>query len=192
MIYTPIAQSDEAPSRFTVSVQTVRDPAALAVTVRDTVQSIDRELVIRYLRTMEQQIDHSLVRERVLATLSSGFGLLALVLAVVGLYGVMAYDVTRRAREIGIRMALGAARGTVLRQVLRQSLVVAGIGVACGSVAAAMTTRTLSTFLFDLSERDPATSFGVALLLLATTLAAALLPARRAATLDPVQVIRTE
>jgi predicted permease len=192
MIYTPIAQSDEPPSRFTVSVQTVRNPAALAGTVRDAVQSMDRELVIRYLRTMGQQIDNSLVRERVLATLSTSFGALALVLAVVGLYGVMAYDVTRRAREIGIRMALGAARGTVLRQVLRQSLVVASLGVALGIVAAAMTTRTLSTFLFDLSERDPATLAGVALLLLTTTLLAGLIPARRAATVDPVRAIRTE
>jgi macrolide transport system ATP-binding/permease protein len=192
MIYTPLAQSDEPPSRFTVSVQTVRDPAALASTVRDTVQSIDKDLVIRYLRTMEQQIDNSLVRERLLATLSTGFGLLALVLAVIGLYGVMAYDVTRRAREIGIRMALGARRGTVLRQILRQCLIVAAIGVAIGLAGASLATRTLSTFLFDLSERDPATFAGVALLLLVTTVAAGFVPARRAATLDPVRAIRTE
>jgi macrolide transport system ATP-binding/permease protein len=192
MIYTPIAQSDEPPSRFTVSVQTAREPAALAATVRDTVQSIDKDLVIRYLRTMEQQIDNSLVRERVLATLSTGFGLLALILAVVGIYGVMAYDVTRRAREIGIRMALGAGRGAVLRQILRQCLIVATIGVAIGMTGASIATRTLSTFLFDLSARDPATFAGVALLLLVTTIAAGFVPARRAATLDPVRAIRTE
>jgi predicted permease len=192
MIYTPIAQSDEPPSRFTVSVQTVREPAALASTVRDTVQSIDKDLVIRYLRTMEQQIDNSLVRERLLATLSSSFGLLALILSVIGLYGVMAYDVTRRAREIGIRMALGARRGLVLRQILRQCLIVAAIGVAIGLAGAALATRTLATFLFDLSEHDPATFAGVAVLLLLTTAAAGLIPARRAATLDPVQAIKTE
>jgi predicted permease len=192
MIYTPLAQSDEPPSRFTVSVLTVREPAALASAVRDTVQSIDKDLVIRYLRTMEQQINNSLVRERLLATLSAGFGLLALVLAVVGLHGVMAYDVTRRAREIGIRMALGARRGTVLWQILRQCLVVAAIGVGIGLTTASIATRTLSTFLFDLSERDPATFAGVALLLLVTTIAAGFVPARRAATLDPVRAIRTE
>jgi predicted permease len=192
MMYTSIAQSDEPPSRFTVSVQTAGDPVALAPAVRTAVQSLGSDLVIRYLRTMEQQIDNSLVRERALATLSASFGLLALVLAVIGLYGVMAYDVTRRGREIGIRMALGAARGAVLRQVLRQCFVVAIVGVVIGLVCASMVTRALATLLFDLSERDPATFAAVAGLLLLTTIAAGLLPARRAATVDPVRAIRTE
>ena len=147
MIYTPIAQSDEPPSRFTVAVRVVEQPAPLAAEVRNAVQSLDPDFVIRYMRTMEQQIDASLVRERLLATLSTSFGLLALILAAVGLNGVMAYDVTRRAREIGIRIALGARRGWVLRHVLRGAVIVASAGIAAGIAVALVATRVLATFV---------------------------------------------
>jgi predicted permease len=192
MIYTPIAQSDEPPSRFTVAVRIVEQPTLLAAEIRTAVQSLDPDFVIHYMRTMEQQIDASLVRERLLATLSTSFGLLALILSAIGLYGVMAYDVTRRAREIGIRIALGARRGWVLRHVLRGAVIVASAGIAAGIAVALVATRVLATFVFGLSPRDPSTLVGVSIFLLATTMAAAWIPARRAARLDPMQVIKFE
>jgi ABC-type antimicrobial peptide transport system permease subunit len=149
-------------------------------------------VVLRYVRTIEQQIDASLVRERVLATLSGGFAILALVLSAIGLYGVMSYSVTRRSREIGIRMALGAARSAVLGQVLRQTSVIAAIGIAVGLAASVLATRALGAFLFGLSSRDPATLVVVAFALFLTSILSGLLPARRAATIDPVQAIKSE
>jgi predicted permease len=190
--YTPMTQVSPAPSYFQIEIRTAQDPAALIGSLQPLIRSVSGNLVIRYLRTMDQQIDASLVRERLLATLSAGFALLALVLSAIGLYGVMSYTVTRRSREIGIRMALGAARGRVLGQVLSQTFAIAAAGTIAGVAGALMTTKTLSTFLFGLSERDPVTIAGVALALLVMSMAAGLLPARRAATLDPVQAIRTE
>ena len=134
----------------------------------------------------------SLVRERLLASLSGSFAALALVLTAVGLYGVMSYNVSRRGREIGIRMALGARRGTVLWQMLRQSLVVSAAGILAGIAGVVLTTRYLTTLLFGLSERDPITLTMVVLILLSTAMAASFFPARRASTMDPVQAIKTE
>jgi predicted permease len=191
-VYTPLAQSDEPPSAATVEVRTVHDPAKLASAVREVVRAVSQHVVLRYVRTMDQQIDASLVRERLLALLSSGFALLALVLSAIGLYGVMSYNVSRRVREIGIRMALGAARASVLWHVMRQAMMVSLAGVIVGVISALLTTRTLATFLFGLSARDPLTLAGVCVLLLGTSLVAGFVPARRAATLDPVRAIRTE
>ena len=118
--------------------------------------------------------------------------MLALILAAVGLYGVMSYNVTRRGREIGIRMALGARRSSVLAQVLRQTMIVSSIGIAVGVAAVLLTTRYLSTLLFGLSECDPLTLAGVATMLLVTAAVAGFFPARRAATIDPLRAIKTE
>jgi len=191
-VYTPVANAEQPPSGLTLELRTARNPGAIAAAVREAVRGVNRSIVIRYMRTIDQQINASLVRERVLATLSAGFAFLALTLCAIGLYGVMSYTVTRRSREIGIRMALGAARGRVLRQVLSQTFVIAVTGTIIGVIAAMMATRTLDTFLYGLSERDPATIGGVAIALLVISMAAGLLPARRAATLDPVQAIKTE
>jgi ABC-type antimicrobial peptide transport system permease subunit len=191
-VYSPVAQSEQPPSGLTVELRTARDPAAIITAVREAVRGVNRSIVLRYVRTIEQQVDASLVRERVLATLSAGFAILALTLCAIGLYGVMSYSVTRRSREIGIRMALGARRGRVLAQVMTQTLIMAMTGAIVGVVAAAMTTKTLSDFMFGLSERDPLTLFLVAVTLVAIAMAAGLLPARRAATLDPVRAIKAE
>ena len=191
-VYVPIGQAENTPSYVQLAIRTAQSPAAITAAVREAVRSVSRDVVIRYVRTIDQQINASLMRERVLASLSAGFALLALVLSAIGLYGVMSYSVTRRSREIGIRMALGAARGRVLRQVLSQTFAIAAAGTIAGIIAALMATKTLTTFLFGLSERDPLTLAGVALALLVISMIAGLLPARRAATLDPVQAIRTE
>jgi putative ABC transport system permease protein len=175
-----------------VELRTAQNPAAIAAAVREAVRGVNRSIVIRYVRTIDQQINASLVRERVLARLSAGFAFLALTLCAIGLYGVMSYTVTRRSREIGIRMALGAAQGRVLRQVLSQTFAIAVAGTVSGVIAAMMATRALETLLFGLSERDPLTIGGVAMSLIVVSMMSGLLPARRAATLDPVQAIRTE
>ena len=141
---------------------------------------------------MDDQISASLARERALTVLSSGFALLASVLACVGLYGVMSFHVARRTREIGIRLALGepprSALAGILRSTTRLSLLGIAIGIACALVA----TRVVAAFLYGLSARDPLTLAGVSVALYLTALTAGYLPARRAARIDPLGAIRTE
>jgi predicted permease len=192
MVYTPLAQTTPPPTQLMIEIRTERDPAALAASAQAAVRAVSKDVVIRYVRTIDEQIDASLVRERLLAALSSGFALLALVLSAIGLYGVMSYSVTRRSREIGIRMALGAARARVLWQVLQQTAAMSLVGVALGVAAAFVVTKTLTVFLFNLSPRDPLTLAAVCAVLFATSLLAGWLPARRAARLDPLRAIRTE
>src|SRR6185295_4526582 len=126
----------EAPSRLTAEVVMTGDSRALAASVRDEARSLNKDAVVSYVRTMDEQLDAALVRERVLATLSTAFGLLALLLAAVGLYGVMSYTVARRSREIGIRLALGAARSSVLWHVLRETALLSAAGIAIGLAGA--------------------------------------------------------
>jgi len=190
-VYTPLAQSEASPW-MNFALRTAQDPAALASAATATARAVTKIAVIRYVRTMEQQVNASLIRERLLAALSVAFAVLALILVAVGLYGVMSYTVSRRGREIGIRMALGARRGNVLWQVLRQTLIVSAIGIAIGVMASLLSTKYLSALLFGLSERDPATIAGVATALLLTAAVAGFFPARRAATIDPVRAIKTE
>lgn len=190
--YSPLAQELEAPSWINFELRTAQDPASLAPAAMAAARSVSKDVVIRYVRTMAQQVNASLIRERLLATLSGGFAVLALLLAAVGLYGVMSYSVSRRGREIGIRMALGARRGNLLWQVLRQTLVVSVIGILIGVGVVLLSARYVSTLLFGLSERDPLTLASVALMLLCTAMIAGFFPARRAAALDPVAAIKSE
>ena len=139
--------------------------------------------------TMEQTVEMSLVRERMLALLATFFAALALILACIGLYGVMAYRVARRTREIGIRIALGATSGRVLRQVLRESVAISVAGIGLGLAAAFYATKVLTALLFGLSPRDPLTLAAVALMLLAVALIAGYFPARRAASVEPVRAL---
>jgi predicted permease len=199
MAYVPLAQlpvgmdgRGGVPSQLTAIVRVNGDPRGLASLIRGEATAVDRASMVSYMRTMHEQLDVALVRERLLAGLSTGFALLALILASVGLYGVVSYGVARRMREIGIRMAVGARGVVVLAQILRETLVVAIVGIAAGVAATLYGAKVLSSFLFGLSANDPGTLIAVAAVLLATALAAGYLPARRAARVDPIRVLRAD
>jgi ABC-type antimicrobial peptide transport system permease subunit len=199
MVYTPLAQPGEAfdgsmgyPERLTAVIRTNGDPTAILASARRAVSLVSKDVPISYVRTMEQQLDAALVRERLLANMSGGFGLLALCLAFVGLYGVMSYTVARRTREIGIRIALGATSALILGRMLRETLAVSGIGIILGLAATAATTKILSAFLFGLSPRDPTTLGLVTMILTAIAVIAGYVPARRAAGIDPMRTLKAE
>jgi predicted permease len=189
-LYQPLAQRHE--SGMSLIVRTKGDPAASIGAVRGAVQSVERNLPTANLRPMRELLAQSLFPARVGALLLAGFGLLALVLASIGLYGVMSYSVSRRTREIGIRMALGAQRGDVLRLVLREGMTLVGAGVVVGLAAAFATTRLLAGFLYGVSPTDPLAFAGIALLLTAVALVASFLPARRASRVDPMVAFKYE
>ena len=144
------------------------------------------------MRTEEQQIADSCREERTYATLATALGLVGVLLAAIGIYGLLAYQVARRTQELGLRMALGATRGAVARLVLTQSLRLAAAGAVLGLLASLAGTRVLSKVLFGLTANDPATMAGAIALLLAVALVAGSVPARRAARVDPLVALRTE
>jgi ABC-type antimicrobial peptide transport system permease subunit len=156
------------------------------------VAQISPNLPLRDVTTESQQIDRLLFQERLVARLSGFFGLLALALACIGLYGLLAYEVARRTREIGIRSALGAQKGDVLRLVVKQGLSLAFVGAVAGIGAALGATRYLKSMLYDVSTYDPATIVVVAMLLIFVALAACFIPARRATSVDPIVALRYE
>ena len=166
--------------------------AAIVAAVRAAVREVDADLPITNIRTQQQQIDRLFTPERLFANLCSFFGILALGLAAIGLYGLMSYTVLRRTGEIGLRMALGALPAHVLRMILRESLALVMLGVLVGAGAAIGATRWLASLLFGLTPSDPVTYGCVAFLLVAVALIACLLPARRAAKIDPMVALRTE
>jgi predicted permease len=191
-VYTPLGQGGEVEWFPSLALRFSRDPATLVALTRAAVHEADPGVGITDVRTMSQQLDAALVRERVLATLSTAFSVLALILASLGLYALMSYDVVRRRREIAIRLALGARPAQVVGHVLRDTAILAGMGIALGLVATFATTRVLSSLLFGLSSRDPLTLAATTALLIATTLAAGYIPGRRAAHTDPTQALRAE
>lgn len=176
----------------TVAVRTSGDLASILPAVRRELAAVDPQLNLWYTRTMDQLLDAPLAQPRMSATLLSAFGLVALLLAAIGLYGVMASMVREQTRELGIRMALGATPERVRGSVLRGALLVTGAGAAVGLAAALMTSRLLTKLLFQVSPTDPVTLAGVSALLLVVALAAAYLPARRATRIDPVQALRAD
>ncbi len=175
-----------------VYVRTGRDPGSAFAAIRAALREIDPNLPAPSMMTLEQQLDESLVTERMIATLSSAFGALAGVLAIVGLYGVMAYTVTRRSREIGIRMALGARTGNVVWLVMREVLGLVAAGVAAGVPAAWALSRLVQAQLYGVQPHDAASIAMPTALLTAVALLAGYIPARRAAGYDPVRVLRYE
>jgi putative ABC transport system permease protein len=174
-----------------VAVLTEGDAAATARSVTALIRQLDPDLAVAEMRTMQSVVDDSVGRERVTMLLLATFAGASLVLAAVGIYGVIAFGVTQRTAEIGIRMALGADRGTVLLMIVRQGLTLACAGIAGGTAIAAALTRLMSGLLYDLEPHDPLTFGAVAVLLILVAGAAALVPARRATRVDPAVTLRT-
>ena len=165
---------------------------AVAPDVRDVVRKVGSDIPVVNMSTQTETIERQLFRERLVARLASLFGLLALLLASIGLYGLLAHEVTRRTSEIGIRLALGAATQQVLGRIVRQGFILAGVGLAIGVAASLGVTRLLGNMLFEVKPGDPVTLIGVSLLLIVVALAACYIPARRASRVDPVVALRHE
>ncbi|HEX8775435.1 MAG TPA: ABC transporter permease [Pyrinomonadaceae bacterium] len=188
--YLPLSQNHE--TGMTLLVRASNEPAGLALAVRQAVQSIERNLPVTNIRTMSEQIGNSLYAARMGAVLIAVFGGLALLLAAVGLYGVMAYAVSQRTREIGIRMALGARTTDVLGLVLREGMTLVAIGAALGLIGALIGTRLLVSFLYGISPVDAATFIVTAIVLSVVAFVANFIPARRAMKVDPMVALRYE
>ena len=176
----------------TMTIRHDASSAAVAAAARAAVAAIDPAVPVYQVRTFEQLVADSLVRQRLIAGVSAAFALVALLLAGVGLYGLMSFAVARTRREIGVRMALGADQRRVLRSTLRAAMTPVAIGLAGGTTAAVFLAPLARPFLFDISPADPATSAAAIAVLCGVALVAALLPARRASRVDPIVVLRAE
>jgi predicted permease len=190
--YIPYLQDQSAWRETTFQVRTVGDPLNLITAIRREVRLIDPNLSLFRVRTLEAQVDESLGQERLVATLASLFGALALLLAVAGLYGVLSYSISRRVPEIGIRMALGSQPGKVLLMILREAYALVLAGVALGAAASLAAERLITGMLFGLPPADPLTLLLAILAMIAASWFAAWLPARRAASVDPMVALRYE
>jgi predicted permease len=195
-VYQPLRQASDIPYMYFEVRTAMKNPLALVPTVRQAVASIDPNIPLFGVRTQAEQIDELLLQERFFAKLTSFFGLLALLLACIGLYGILSYAVARRTREIGIRMALGALPADVRRMVLRETLllVLAGIviGVPASLVGARLASSLISNLLFGLRATDASTVVGATAFLGAFAGLAGFLPARRATRVDPIVALRYE
>jgi len=190
IVYRPLAQADRFPPFLSVSVRAASGaPAALTRGMVDAIGQVDRDLAISF-RPLSAQVNDALAQERVLAMLSGFFGVLALLLAGIGLYGVTSYAVSRRRTEIGIRMALGADAAGVVRLILKRVALLVAVGIAGGIGVSLWAARFVSTLLYQLEPRDPVTLAGAALVLAAIGALAGWLPARRAARIEPAEVLR--
>ena len=192
MFYEPYLQAANLDFGASYEVRTRLKPESLAPALRRAVQSIDPDLPLQEIRTQQEQIDASMQQERIIAALTASFGVLALVLASVGVYGVMAYSVAQRTSEIGIRMALGALPREVLTMVLREATWIALAGITCGIGATLLSARLVTSLLYGLHPNDPVILATSALLLTLVGLVASWAPARRAAAVEPMQALRHE
>jgi predicted permease len=184
---------EQAPSpRLTLIARTAGDPQALLPAVRAAVTELDPALPVYAVRTLHQQLETPLSGAQSGAATVGIFGVLALILAAAGIYGVVSYAVAQRTREIGLRVALGARKVDVVRMVLRRGAVMAAAGIALGLTGAALLGRSLSGFLYGISGTDSSTYLGIALLIVAVTLLASWVPALRAARVDPLKALRVE
>ncbi len=188
--YLPLAQNHE--TGMSLLVRTRKDPAGLAPSIGQTVQALDRNVPVTNIRPMKDLIGNSLYAARMGATLIGVFGLLALLLAAVGLYGVMAYAVSQRTHEIGIRMALGAQGSDVLRLVLREGMTLVAIGSMMGLITAMVVSRLLVSFLYGISTTDSITFLATAVVLTIVAFIANFIPAHRATKVDPIIALKYE
>jgi len=190
VMYFPIAQ---APGNIDgLEIRTMADPQWIATQVRQAVAAVDHRIPIIDIITLNEEVKSNLTQQRLIARLTSIFGLLALGLACLGLYGVMSYIVERRTSEIGVRLALGSTRSAVLRLVLKETLLLIALGGLIGLALSIAAMHLATSFLFGLSPEDPVTIVGALLLLLLVSMAAGFFPAWRAASVDPMQALRTE
>jgi len=192
MLYRPWLQDSKRIGTMSFAVRTSGNPGSLGDAVREVVRESDATLPVTRLMTQEARSDETLTEERLFATLLAFFGGLAMLLAAIGLYGVMSYSVAQRTNEIGIRMALGAQASGVLRMVISQGLVYSILGMFVGAVAAFAMKRVVESQLFGVEATDPLTFVVAGFTLIAVALLACWVPARRATKVDPVIALRTE
>jgi predicted permease len=190
VVYFPYAQ--QPAGRMYVVARTSSDPSAMAAAITREIHAVDRDIPVYQVRTMPERLHDSLARQRFATTMLTAFALFALVLAIVGVYGVISYLVAQGTHDIGVRMALGASRGDIVRLVIRRGAELAAVGIGAGLFGAAVVMRFMSSLLFGTAATDPATFSTVAVTLLAVTLTATSVPALRATRVDPVVALREE
>jgi putative ABC transport system permease protein len=189
-IYVPYLQRPD--SAMTIVVRSQATPASLVGAMRQQLLAVDKEQALAQVRTMQQVVAESIAQRRIIVMVFAIFGVLALLLAALGLYGVLAYTVTLRTREIGIRMALGAQMADVVKLVLKGGIALALVGIGMGLAGAFLLTRLMTSLLFGVKPTDSVTFVTVSLCLLVTALVACYLPARRATKVDPLVALRYE
>jgi ABC-type antimicrobial peptide transport system permease subunit len=184
--------SSAVPAQLTVFVKTSGDPKQVLSSIRLVVRTLDAKISVDRIRTFAEVRRVPLFPARALLAVASGFGLLSLVLTLIGIYGVISYSVSRRTHEFGIRMALGAKRSLVFQMVITEGLKLTIVGIAAGVLAAIMGTRFLSSLLFGVTATDPVTFGGISILMILTAAIACYVPARRATRVDPLIALRQD
>jgi len=190
--YLPYAQSAKGPERIVYALRTAGDPANYVRTVREIVHQADARLPVTEVKSEVTAIDETIGQEITFARLCTAFAILALVIACVGLYGTMSYNVARRTSEIGIRVALGAPRGRVVWMVLREVFLLSAIGLGIGVPSAFAASRLVASFLYEMKPGDPAAMTAAVAILLCAAILAGYLPARNASRIDPMVALRQE
>jgi putative ABC transport system permease protein len=179
-------------NQMSLVVRTGREARALAKVIQGEVAALDKELPLYEIKTLDQYVSNAAAQPKFTALLFGIFAGVALLLSAVGLYGVMSYTVTQRRREIGIRLALGAQKGDVLKLALQQGMTMVFVGLALGLLSAFAVTRLIQSFLYGITATDPLTFVLVSVMLTGVALLACLVPARRAAKVDPMEALRYE
>jgi ABC-type antimicrobial peptide transport system permease subunit len=190
-LFVPYIQQRQV-RRLTYQIRTQITPEAIVESLRRVVHAADPAVPLTKVRTQQEQIDADLADERLLVSLSSAFGGLALVLAAVGVYGLLAYSVAQRTREIGVRLAVGAMPRQILAMVLRESLSLSAAAIAIGVTMSLLAARFVRAILFGVAPSDPGVLWGASVLLMLAVIGASWLPARRAASVQPMEALRRD